>query len=183
MIEEFGKYVRAVRLLRGLRIVDVVRMMIGYSAQNEAKRIRRLTELERTGRCSPQFFARLADALDLDPQKLVELAEAHEANIERVLDLSVTPLLRWHHRWAITRFGLIWREQFMPVGTSVPQALAHAATVAKDNQVEVHVHVSQRQMVLVDEHGNIKRIERVHQPLKTEVVSILGHRFRLRVFK
>ena len=183
MISEFGKYVHAVRQFRRLRIVDVVRLMNGYSTQNEAKRIRRLTELERTGQCPPQFFNRVAEALELDPRKLVELAEAHEQNIERVLNLPATPLLRWQHRWTVTKFGLIWREKYMAVGTSIPQALAYASKLAKDEHVEVHVHVSPRQVVLVDESGSIRRVERAHQPFAVQDVMILGRRLRLRVFR
>ena len=182
MISEFGEYVRAVRLLRGLRIVDAVRLL-GIPRTNESKPIRHLTELERSGRCPPQLFSRIAEALELDPQKLIELAEAHEQKIERILDMSVTPMLTWLHRWAPTKVGLTPRHEYLPAGTTVPQALARASKLAKDNQVEVHVHVSKRQVVLVDENGCIKRIERTHQPFKTEEVTILGRKFHLRVFK
>jgi hypothetical protein len=183
VIPEFGKYVRSVRLIRGLRIIDVVRLLGITNPRNEAKPTRLLLELERTGQCPPQLFGRIAEALELDPQKLAELATAHEQNIDRVLDLHVTPTMVWQHRLAPTKFGLVWRQEQLPAGTTIPQALARASQLAKDNQVEVEVHVSRRQMVLVDMNGRIKRIERTRHSFAIEEVTVLGQRFHLRVRK
>jgi hypothetical protein len=182
MIPEFGQYVRAVRLIRGLRIVDVVRLM-GVQRKNEAKPIRLMMELERSGRCPPCFFNRVAEVLELDPEILAQLADAHETNVERVLDLSVTPTLTWFHQWAPTKFGMTQRYEHLPVGTTVPQALQQGSRFAKLNRVEVRVHVSRRQCVVVDEEGNIKRIERTRRSFATQHVVILGRSYQLRIKK
>jgi hypothetical protein len=154
--------------------------MLGIqNPKNLAKPIRLLAELERTGRCKPEFFWRIAEVLRLDEERLAELARSHEEKWQRALDVRITPWLAWSQRSAPTRFGMTQMIEHLPTGTPVPLALIRASKIARGNQVEVKVYISRRQCVVIDQCGLIRRVERQNIGVPLEPFTLNGRRFHL----
>jgi transcriptional regulator with XRE-family HTH domain len=172
-MNNLGDFLRVERFKQGLSLGELARL-VGY--RNINKGIRRITALERTGMTKPDLLVNVAEALNLDWEMVLDMAEGDRQ--ER---------LREWESWAnkpqpmcmvVRMMAAVYARKALPEGITTPeQAEAWACEFAREHRWRVCLVVSRRLSVWIDAFGLVEaRTEaRPDQPN----VPVAGLRFLL----